>query len=76
MDRPADQPLTVDMAKARLREAAADVGVRPWIRRNPVQAIIIAVASGFVIGRTPDLRNTAATSLIRGAIRALVQTRL
>jgi hypothetical protein len=64
------------MAKARLRDAAADIGVRPWIRHNPVQAIVIAATSGFVIGRKPDLRNAAAISLIRGAIRALVQTRL
>lgn len=76
MDRPADQPVTVDIAKARLREAAAGIGVRPWIRRHPVQAIIIAATSGFVIGRTPDLRNVTAISLMRGVIRALAQTRL
>lgn len=75
MDRPENQPVTVDMAKARLREAAAGIGVRPWIRRNPLQALIIAATSGFVIARKPDLRNVAAISLIRGVIRALAQTR-
>jgi hypothetical protein len=60
------------MAKARLREAAASIGMRPWIRRHPVQAIIIAATSGFVIGRTPDLRNVTAINLIRGVLRALV----
>jgi hypothetical protein len=63
------------MAKARLREAAAGVGVRPWIRRHPAPAIIIAATSGFVIGRTPDLRNVTAISLLRGVISALAQTR-
>jgi len=63
------------MAKARLRETAADLGVRPWIRHHPVQSIIIAATSGFVIGRAPDLHNASTLSLIHGVIRALAKTR-
>ena len=72
MDRSADQPLTVEMAKARLREAGARVGVRPWIRRHPVQTLIIAATSGFLVGRAPDLRGMAALTLIRGVMKSLV----
>jgi hypothetical protein len=72
VDRATDQPVTLDMAKARLRHAAADIGVRPWIRRHPLQTLVIAATTGFVVARAPDLRSTAAVSLIRGLIRTLV----
>lgn len=72
MDRSADQPLTVDIAKERLRKAGAGVGVRPWIRRHPMQTLIIAASSGFVAGRVPKLRNTATFTLIGQLMKALL----
>lgn len=72
MDRPTDQPLSVDMAKAQLREAAARASVRGWIHRHPLQTLLIAAATGFVAGRAPDLQRAASSSLLRGVIRALL----
>ena len=60
------------MAKARLRDAAAHVGARPWIRRHPLQTLIIAATSGFLAGRAPDLRGMTALTLIRGVMKTLV----
>jgi hypothetical protein len=61
------------MAKARLRSSTARVGVRPWIQRHPVQTLIVAAASGFVVGRSRDLPRFAAFNLVRGVIRSLLQ---
>jgi hypothetical protein len=72
VDRSANEPLTVEMAKARLRATAARVGVRPWIQRHPMQTLVIAAASGFVAGRSPDLPRVAAFNLVRGVIRSLL----
>jgi hypothetical protein len=72
VDRSANEPLTVEMAKARLRATAARVGVRPWIQRHPMQTLVIAAASGFVAGRSPNLPRIAAFNLVRGVIRSLL----
>jgi hypothetical protein len=72
MDRPADQPLTVETAKARLRETASRVGVRAWVHRHPLQTLLIAAAGGFVIARTPNLQRAAASGVLQGVIRALL----
>ena len=72
MDRPTNQPLTVETAKARLRETASRVGVRALVQRHPLQTLLIAAASGFVVARAPNLQRAAASSLVHGFIRALL----
>ena len=52
-------------AKARLELASEDVEERlsGTIKRDPVTSLVVALASGFVVGAFPKVRNALADSL-------------
>lgn len=69
MDREPNRPLTPDEAKARLRAAAAEVGVAPLIRRHPVTGMAAGAAIGYLVGSLPPrTRRRAGSILLRGAL--------
>ncbi|MGE0082730.1 MAG: hypothetical protein AB7U81_15735 [Thiohalomonadaceae bacterium] len=47
--------LTPQEAKERLRTVARETGLVPWVRRQPMDAILVAVVGGFVLGGIPRL---------------------
>lgn len=49
------QPLTPEEAKARLRQAASHLGIGPWVRKQPIDAMLLGVFGGFLIGQIPRL---------------------
>ena len=51
MDRDTPRPLSVEEAKARLREAADNASPSAWFKRHPLQALTAAVIGGFVVAR-------------------------
>jgi len=44
----ATRPLSTEEAKARLREAVQNATPAAWVRRHPLQALTLAMASGFI----------------------------
>lgn len=54
VDRTADQPLTLDEAKALLREAARGAGPRAWVRTHPGRAVAFAFFMGWLTARRPQ----------------------
>ena len=70
MDSEANRPLTPDEAKERLRQAAGEVGVAPWVRRHPVTAVASAISIGYLVGSlSPGQRRRAGSLLARMAFR-------
>jgi hypothetical protein len=45
--------LTPEEAKQQLRYVAARLGIGPWVRRQPLGAVMTGVVSGFLLGRIP-----------------------
>ncbi len=56
-------PLTVEEAKARLREVAADATPAAWVRENPWNAMALAFAAGLLAGLEDDARRPMASAL-------------
>jgi hypothetical protein len=52
MDRDPSNPLSPEEAKARLRAAARELSVDRWIGRRTWSVLAIALAGGFIVGRT------------------------
>lgn len=71
MDRPTDQPLSVEQAKERLREAAGRAGVASYVRRRPYTSLAIACALGALLANSPASRDVAKRALLRLLFRAL-----
>ncbi|NIR59354.1 MAG: hypothetical protein GWO02_07445 [Gammaproteobacteria bacterium] len=65
MADPRPEPLSPEQAKARLREAADNVGVGAWVRRHPYDAVMIAVIAGLLLGGVPALREASGQVLRR-----------
>ncbi len=61
------EPVSVEDAKARLREAAEGSGLAKWVKAHPAEAVIGAFLLGFVAGTSPRARDAlrdAALSLL------------
>lgn len=52
MDRNASHPLTPAEAKDRLRTAAQQVSLTNWLGQHKWPVLVVAIAAGFIIGRT------------------------
>ena len=52
MDRDSSHSLTPTEAKARLREAAQHVSPTGWMSQHALGILAVALASGFIVGRT------------------------
>ncbi len=63
MARPADRPLSVEEAKARLRAVAAEATPAAWVRENPWDAVALAFAAGLLAGMDADSRRPLAVAL-------------
>jgi len=68
--RQSDEPLSLAEAKERLRGAARDVGIGPWVRRHPLKALIAGATAGFLMGALPP---EARESLRRRLLRFLLE---
>ncbi len=55
MGRKETESITPQEAKARLRIIARETGLVPWVRRQPMDAMLVAVVGGFVLGGIPRL---------------------
>jgi ElaB/YqjD/DUF883 family membrane-anchored ribosome-binding protein len=62
----ADQ-LSTEEAKARLRDAAGQLGVKAWVKRSPYEALTVSFAVGLVLASSRPLRD----GLVRMFIRSL-----
>jgi ElaB/YqjD/DUF883 family membrane-anchored ribosome-binding protein len=71
MDRPQDQPLSLEEAKARLREAAQQATMTGFVKRRPYTAVTLAFAAGAVLGSSPKARGAASRELIRLLLRSI-----
>jgi hypothetical protein len=65
-------PLTPEEAKERLRRAARDVGLSAWVKRQPYESMMLALAAGVVLG-SPHARDLITVSLTRLIKRSLNQ---
>ncbi len=63
-----DRPLSVDEAKALLRETAGGVGVEAWVRRHPGRALALAFAAGWLAARNPALPERLLTDTLERII--------
>ena len=63
MADPSHEPLSVEEAKARLREVAAEATPAAWVRENPWEAVGIAFAAGILAGMAPESRRPVASAL-------------
>lgn len=57
--------LTPAEAKARLREAVAQLGVRAWVRQRPFEAMALSLAAGLVLASSRPLRSAMMRMLVR-----------
>lgn len=74
MDSDAFEHLTPDEAKERLRAVAREMGLAPWVRRQPLDAVLTAAVSGFVLGTIPRLvRMFVGAKMIKRTGRSLVR---
>lgn len=64
MDRQAPGQLTPAEAKARLRAAARDVGLAPWVRRHPWAALGFGGLAGYLLGNLSPAQRREAGSLL------------
>ena len=70
MDRKTAGPLTPAEAKERLRSAAREVGMTPWIRRHPLESLAAGLALGYLLQSVPP---RARRSLAYAALRTFLQ---
>ena len=71
MERQAAQPLKLDDAKARLREAASRDDGSSWVWRSPHKGVLVAFILGFAAGTS----STARKALASGAVSLLTRSR-
>jgi uncharacterized protein (DUF2062 family) len=55
--------LSVEEAKLRLRQVAAEATPAAWIRENPWDAVAVAFAAGVLAGLEPEARKPMASAL-------------
>lgn len=53
MDRLPRHSLSVEQAKAQLREVARETGPRGWVREHPARAVALAFATGWLFAHEP-----------------------
>jgi hypothetical protein len=71
VDRQTPGQLTPAEAKARLRAAAREVGLAPWMRRHPWAALGFGGVAGYLLGSlSPDQRREAGSLLLTLVARA------
>ena len=66
------EPLTPEAAKAQLRSAAREASLSAWIKRQPYQVMLLALAAGVILG-SPRARDLIAEGLSRQIRRSLNQ---
>jgi len=71
MERRATQPLNLEEAKARLREAASRNDMVSWVWLSPHKGIVIA----FILGLTVGTSSTARNMLTTGVVSLLTRSR-
>jgi hypothetical protein len=59
------QPMSTEEAKARLREAASEVGLQAWVHHSPWAFMALALGSGYLAGRLPTVRTSMMWALAR-----------
>lgn len=64
--------MTPEAAKAQLRRAAQEASLSAWIKRQPYQAMVLALAAGAILG-SPRARDLIAESLSCQIRRSLNQ---
>lgn len=74
MARDATPPLTPAEAKARLREASSRASITGWTRRNPYNAVLLALTAGLVVGGSRRSTDQLSITLIN-ALASLLRTR-
>jgi hypothetical protein len=72
MERKATQPLNVQEAKARLREATGANQAFSWVWSYPKEGVLAAFILGFIVGMSP----TAREALTSGMVALLKRPRL
>jgi len=59
------RPLSTEEAKARLREATAEVGLHAWVHHRPWGFMALALGSGYLAGRLPVVRTSLLWAMAR-----------
>jgi hypothetical protein len=73
MDRvPSSQPLSVEEAKTRLREAAERASPTGYVRQHPVETVGLALVAGLLAGRT-RLPSTTAVMLAEQLLPLIIR---
>ena len=57
--------LTSEEAKRRLLEAADQVGVAAWVRRDPYGALVLSFVAGLMMANSQASREELTTLLVR-----------
>jgi ElaB/YqjD/DUF883 family membrane-anchored ribosome-binding protein len=70
-DRKTDRQLTVEEAKAGLRETASRVKLSGWIRENPWEAVVGGAVTGLLLGSSRRARKATCSGLSRLLERTL-----
>ncbi|MBI5141787.1 MAG: hypothetical protein HZA20_06290 [Nitrospirae bacterium] len=70
MDSGKNEPVSVSVAKIRLREAAGKVGVADIVSDHPLVAVAGAVAAGFLFAKSSRARDVMVRELFRRVIGA------
>jgi len=58
-----DRRVTVEEAKAGLRETASRVKLSGWIRENPWEAVAVGAVTGLLLGSSEQARKTTCNGL-------------
>lgn len=61
--RKTDRQVTVEEAKARLRETASRVKLSGWIRENPWEAVVVGSVTGLLLGSSQQARKATCSGL-------------
>ena len=73
MARKETEPLTPQEAKQQLRYVALRFGLAPWVRRQPIGAVLAGLLGGFILGRAPrSLGRLSNTKMAQKMIDRLV----
>lgn len=58
-------PLSVEEAKAQLRLATEQLGVRAWVKRRPIEAVTASFLVGMLLASSHPLRSAMMRMFIR-----------
>lgn len=72
MDCNKNEPVSVFVAKTRLREAAGKVRMADIVTEHPLAAVAGAVAAGFLFAKSPRARDVMVRELFRKIMGAAV----